>query len=192
MVKKRIGVLALQGGFDAHVRILRSLNVETDLVKTPEQLGQIDALIIPGGESTTIGKLLELQKLWEPLSQRIHSGLPVFGTCAGLILLAKKAMGRAQNLLGVMDIDVARNAYGRQTESFETDLVVTYSKGQPQSIPAIFIRAPQVVRTGPQVSTLVSYENLPVCVQQGKLLAATFHPELTGTALLHDYFLSFV
>jgi len=185
---KAIGVLALQGGFDPHLRTLRGMGVRAAPVRTIEEIRSGDGLVIPGGESTTIGKLLVLQGLLDPLRHLIAEGFPVFGTCAGMILLAKKA-GREQPLLEVLDIEVTRNAYGRQTESFETTLPFDDGR-QTCEVPAIFIRAPQVSRIGPGVLTLSTYEGLPVCVRQGVILASSFHPELTDSSVLHDYFLS--
>jgi 5'-phosphate synthase pdxT subunit len=187
---KKIGVLALQGGFDPHLRVLRTLGVESGPVRTLDQILGCDGLVIPGGESTTIGKLLVLLGLMDPVKTLIEDGLPVFGTCAGLILLSKNS-GRDQPLLGVLDVDVARNAYGQQKESFETTL--PFDDGTRRlEVPGVFIRAPQIVRLGPGVSTLASYEGLAVCVRQGAVLASSFHPELTSAPALHDYFLSLV
>jgi 5'-phosphate synthase pdxT subunit len=185
---KKIGVLALQGGFDPHLRMFKAMGVDAVPVRTIDEIRSRDGLVIPGGESTTIGKLFVLQGLLEPLRALLAGGFPVFGTCAGLILLSKGA-GRDQPLLEVLDVDVARNAYGRQTESFETFLPFDDGK-KSQEVPAIFIRAPQIVRVGKAVATLASYEGLPVCVRQGTLLASSFHPELTGSPVVHDYFLS--
>ena len=186
---KRVGVLSLQGGFDPHLRSLKGLGVEAVPVRTYEEIRSKDALVIPGGESSTIGKLMVLHGLLAPLRDLLTGGFPVFGTCAGMILLSKKAVGKDQPLLEVLDVDVARNAYGRQTESFETTLPFNAGSNLLQ-VPAIFIRAPQIVRTGPGVQTLAEYEGLPVCVLQGSILAASFHPELTDSPALHDYFLS--
>jgi len=181
--------LALQGGFDPHLRAFKALGVDAAPVRTLAEIQARDGLVIPGGESTTIGKLLVLHGLLEPLRTLFSAGFPVFGTCAGLILLSKKAVGKDQPLLEVLDVDVARNAYGRQTESFETTL--PFDDGhRTLEVPAVFIRAPQIVRVGAGVSTLATYEGMPVCVRQGVLLASSFHPELTGSPILHDYFLS--
>jgi 5'-phosphate synthase pdxT subunit len=184
-----VGVLALQGGFDPHLRMLRALGVDAAPVRTLDEIRARQGLIIPGGESTTIGKLLDLRGLFTPLRELLAGGFPVLGTCAGLILLSKTAVGRDQPLLGVLDVDVARNAYGRQTESFET--IFPFGLGMAAiNIPAIFIRAPQIVRLGPQVEVLAAYEGKPVCVRQANVVAASFHPELTGVTAVHDYFLS--
>jgi len=188
---KSIGVLALQGGFDPHVRMLRALGVDAAGVRTMDEIQSRQGLVIPGGESTTIGKLLDLHRLFDPLQALLAQGFPVFGTCAGLILLAKTAVGREQKLLGTLDVDVARNAYGRQTESFEAEFPFQTAAG-PVTIPAIFIRAPQIVRVGADVTVLASYEQQPVCVRQGSVLAASFHPELTEATAVHDYFVSLV
>lgn len=182
-----VGVLALQGGFDPHLRVLRSLGVDAAPVRTLDEIRARQGLVIPGGESTTIGKLLALRGLFEPLRALLSGGFPVFGTCAGLILLAKTAVGRDQELLGVLDVDVARNAYGRQTESFETEFPFA---GEGSPVPAVFIRAPRIVRAGAGVTVLAEYEGEPVCVRQGSVLAASFHPELTASAAVHRYFLS--
>ena len=188
---KTIGVLALQGGFDPHLRILKALGIKAVAVRTLQEIRATDGLILPGGESTTIGKLLVLRNLLAPLKALLEEGFPVFGTCAGLILLSFNAVGREQPLLKVLDVDVARNAYGRQPESFETTL--PFLDGTVSSpLPAVFIRAPQIVRVGPGVETLCSYEGLPVCVRQKTILGASFHPELTGNPSLHSYFLSLV
>ena len=191
---KRVGILALQGGYDPHLRMLKTLDsVQPSLVRTAEELRNIDALILPGGESTTIGKLLVLQNLLEPLRSLLTGGLPVFGTCAGMILLAKEAVGRDQPLLGVLDISVERNAYGRQVESFETSLELLWNQDTGrESVPAVFIRAPQVVRTGPGVEVLASYEEKPVLLRRGNYLVASFHPELTESSRIHSLFLSMV
>jgi len=187
---KRIGVLALQGGFDPHLRALGNLGVQGVPVKTFEEIQTCDALVMPGGESTTIGKLLSLRGFFERLADFLRGGFPVFGTCAGLILLSRRAIGHDQPLLGVLDVDVARNAYGRQTESFEA--IFPFEGAGSVEIPAVFIRAPQIVRLGSGVRTLATYEGQAVCVQQGAILAASFHPELTESKVLHDYFLSLV
>ncbi len=187
---KSIGVLALQGGFDPHLRALRKAGADARPVKTWDEIRGRQGLVIPGGESTTIGKLLVLHGLLDSLKELLGDGFPVFGTCAGLILLSQRVVGREQPLLGVLDVDVARNAYGRQTESFETSL--PFEGTEKGSVPAVFIRAPQIVRTGPGVQILSVYEDLPVCVRQKNILAAAFHPELTDSAVLHDYFLSLV
>lgn len=190
-----VGVLALQGDFLEHIQTLRRIGIEAHEVRTAKKLQEIDGLIIPGGESTTIGMLLEKNGMHGTLRSRIERGMPVFGTCAGTILLAGSVEGRAsiggqlQPYLGVMDITVQRNAYGRQLDSFETTLPFRGSDGV--SLRALFIRAPQIIRTGPAVEILVSLpDGNPVAVRERNMLAATFHPELTEDTHLHSYFLS--
>lgn len=156
-------------------------------VRTREEISAVDGLIIPGGESTTIGKLLTRFGLLEPIRERIREGMPVFGTCAGAILLAKEIEGSDQDRLGVMDIAVMRNAYGRQIESFEADVDVPSISGDP--VRGVFIRAPIITSTGPGVEVLGTFEDHPVVVRQANLLAATFHPELAGDRRLHSIFL---
>lgn len=188
-MKKTVGVLCLQGGYDAHVRMLERLKVKVVRVTEPSDLEGLDGLILPGGESTTIGKLLVFHKLLDPLRTKIAQGFPVFGTCAGMILLSQGVEGPDQTLLGGMDFRVKRNAYGRQIESFDTKVPVDGI--QPgKSIPAIFIRAPQISERGNKVEVLGQYEDLPVLVRQGNLLAASFHPELTEDTTVHRFFLS--
>ncbi len=185
---KPVGVLGLQGGYDPHLRMLSTLGVEAHKVSTLEEIDHISGLIIPGGESTTIGKLLVLHNLLEPLRKKIQAGLCVFGTCAGLILLSHQAEGSAQPLLNVLDVDVKRNAYGRQIYSFEAQ-VKLQGENLPPYMAGIFIRAPQITRVGSRVRILASYEDLPVAVQQENILAASFHPELTQDTALHQAFL---
>jgi len=186
----RIGVLALQGDFAEHLRALTRLGVEGCRVRKVEELRQVDGLILPGGESTTIGTLMERFGLMEALRELARQGKPLYGTCAGLILMAKEIEGSQQPRLGLMDITVRRNAYGRQVESFEADVEVPRLEGPP--LRAVFIRAPQVVRASPGVEVLAQWEGLPVLVQQGPWLASTFHPELTDDLRIHRYFLSLV
>jgi len=194
----RIGVLALHGDFAEHLATLRGLAsgpsagsqpVTAVEVKLPGDLDSLDGLILPGGESTTIGKLMVDYGLLEPLRARIRSGLATFGTCAGAILLARDLGGSTQPRLGVMDLSIRRNAYGRQLQSFETDIEVPEIGGPP--LRAVFIRAPAIVGCGPTVRVLASLPNGSiVAARQGRLLAAAFHPELTGDSRLHRYFLS--
>jgi 5'-phosphate synthase pdxT subunit len=189
----RVGVLALQGGYDPHYRVLSGFDgVQAVLIRTLDELNSVQALVIPGGESTTIGKLLVLQGLLDPLRALVETGLPVLGTCAGLILLAKEVMGKEQPLLGLLDLSVERNAYGRQSESFEAQVDVDPSVSASGTVPALFIRAPMVVRLGADVQVLGRHEGKPVLVRQRNVLAASFHPELTGSDLVHRYFLSMV
>lgn len=187
----RIGVLALQGAFVEHCRALRALGVETVQVRLPGQLDGIDGLVIPGGESTTIGKLMTGYELKEPIVELIADGLPVFGTCAGLIVLAKEILNYDQPLLGAIDITVNRNAFGSQVDSFETDLAVPALGDAP--FRAVFIRAPTIVRAGPAVSVLATLpDGTIVAAQQDNIVVAAFHPELTADTRFHRYFLDIV
>ena len=192
----KIGVLALQGDFIEHVHILNLLNIQAEEIRKAEQLSDLDGLIIPGGESTTFGKLAAEFGLIEPLRAMCASGKPVWGTCAGMIFLAKD-VGRPQPVLGVMDVKVKRNAFGRQTESFEQDLDVpdlaTVSKNNGASRPfhAVFIRAPWIESVGKGVQILARLDDgTIVAARQGNLLATSFHPELTGDTRFHQYFVS--
>jgi 5'-phosphate synthase pdxT subunit len=183
----RIGVLALQGDVPEHQRALRAAGAEAARVRRAGELADLDGLVIPGGESSTVGMLLERFGLLEPLLARIAAGLPVFGTCTGIILLAREIEGSTQPRLGCMDLTVRRNAYGRQVDSFETTVVAPAVGADP--LRAVFIRAPQVVRAGPGVETLAATADGPVLVREGRLLGATFHPELTDDLRVHQYFL---
>lgn len=185
-----IGILALQGDFQKHADHVRSLDAEALLVRRPEDLEGIDGLIIPGGESTTIGKLLVAFKLVDPLQERLASGLPLFGTCAGLILMAREIDGYDQFRLGTLDVTVTRNAYGRQIESFEAEIPVEEPLHSP--VRGVFIRAPRIIRLGDGVEVLATYEGDPVMVQQKNLLAASFHPELTENREIHRYFIGMI
>lgn len=186
----KVGVLALQGAFVEHKNVLTRLGVPSVEVRLPEHLENLDGLIIPGGESTTIGLLAQKWGLLEPLRAFARSGRPVWGTCAGMILLAKEVVDGVpgQPLLGLMDITVRRNAFGRQVDSFEADLLVPVLGDPP--FHAVFIRAPVIERVGAEAEVLASLEDgTPVAVQQGHLLATAFHPELTGDVRFHRYFL---
>lgn len=186
----RIGVLALQGAFIEHEKILRQLGVETTEVRLPEQMEGLDGLIIPGGESTTIGQVAQRWGLLEPIRAFAHSGRPLWGTCAGMILMAKEVVDGAsgQPLLGLMDIAVRRNAFGRQVDSFEAELAVPVLGGPP--FHTIFIRAPLIERVGKGAEVLARLKNETiVAVRQGNLLATAFHPELTDDDRFHRYFL---
>ena len=189
----KIGVLALQGDFIEHVQILKSLDVEAVEVRKPEQLRDLDGLIIPGGESTTFGKLAAEFGLIEPLRAFCVSGKPVWGTCAGMIFLAKE-VGRKQPVLGLMDVKVKRNAFGRQVDSFEQDLDVpaisATENGQARPFHAIFIRAPLLESVGKGVEVLAMLDDgTIVAARQGNLMATSFHPELTQDTRFHKYFL---
>lgn len=179
-----IGVLGLQGDVEKHLAALQECGAEALSVRSLEALDNVDGLIIPGGESTTIGLLLERFGLMESLRARIASGLPVLGSCAGCILLAREIQGSRQPRIGAMDITVLRNAFGRQVDSFETVLDAGLLGAAP--LPAVFIRAPQIVSTGAGVETLVDSEWGPVLARQGNLFAATFHPELTADRRIHN------
>jgi len=194
--KLRIGVLALQGDFEAHLKALQSaaselgIEIEAKPIRLPMQLEGLDGIILPGGESTTIGKLMELYGLQEPLQQRIREGIPIWGTCAGLILLAKKTDKAlaGQPLLASMDIRVRRNAFGSQRESFETDLSVPVLGEAP--FHAFFIRGPVIEAVGPEVETLATLDDgTIVAVREGTLLGTAFHPEVSGDSRFHHYFL---
>lgn len=184
----RVGVLALQGDFAEHLEVLASLGVEGGEVRTREQLDAVDALIIPGGESTTIARLLLIFELMEPLRAAIAGGLPVWGTCAGAILLAKDVPGLDRPPIGVMDIGVERNAFGRQVDSFNRELAVAGIEGPP--VLGVFIRAPVITQTGDGVEVLATLpDGRIVAARQGQMLATAFHPELTGDTRLHELFL---
>ena len=199
MASPLVGVLALQGDVREHVAVLRRLGAEVVEVKRPEQLDDLDGIVIPGGESTTIGKLAELYGLLEPLRRRLADGLPAYGTCAGAILLGRAALhadGRLaeQPLLGAMDTVVRRNAFGRQVDSFEADLDVRGVEGG--SVHAVFIRAPSIEEAGPDVEVLAEVATprgaTIVVARQGRILASAFHPELVGDDRLHGLFLEMV
>lgn len=181
-----VGVLSLQGDVREHLRTLGSLGAQAVPVKTPEQLESVDALVIPGGESTTIGKLAVRFGLLDPMRSAIEAGLPTFGTCAGLILLSGAVTDGDQPLLGVLDVVVRRNAFGRQNESFESDLDVT---GLDEPFHAVFIRAPWVEKVGSEIDVLAAIDEHPVMVRQGNILASSFHPELTGDGRIHQILL---
>ena len=188
----KIGVLALQGDFREHRNVVEELGSTARLVRRPEELDEIDGLIIPGGESTTISKLLRKWGLFELIQRKARNGLPLFGTCAGLILMAKEVKDGPPTL-DLMDISLERNAYGRQIESFESELdFLAEREGVTGdgSITGVFIRAPQVTRVGPNVKELAKHDGLTVLLQEGNMLGATFHPELTDDRGIHEYFLS--
>jgi len=187
----KIGVLALQGDFREHRKVVEKLGSSTCLVRRPGDIDGIDGLIIPGGESTTISKLLRKWNLFDLIRDEAENGLPLFGTCAGLILMAKEVVNGPPTL-GLMDITLERNAYGRQIESFETELEFRSDGDGAEgngSIKGVFIRAPQVTKVGSEVKQLATHEGLPVLLRQDNLLGATFHPELTDDPGIHEYFL---
>ena len=196
MSSPRVGVLALQGDVREHLRVLTSLGALASAVRRPAELEACDGLVIPGGESTTMFKLARTFDLFEPLRQRIKEGLPVFGTCAGMIMLADRIVDGApdQETLGGLDITVRRNAFGRQVDSFEGDLTLD---GLEEPVHAIFIRAPWVEETGPGVEVLGRVEDGAaagriVAVRQGSLMATSFHPEVGGDDRVHRLFLDLI
>jgi 5'-phosphate synthase pdxT subunit len=182
----RIGVLALQGDFEAHARAYTALGVEAVEVRRIAQLQQIDGLVLPGGESTTLLKLMEGEPWFDALREFHDSGRALFATCAGVILLAREVAGSPQRSIGLLDVTIRRNAFGRQINSFETDLDVS---GEDGPLRAVFIRAPRFVATDPHVEVLAHLGDEPVLVRQGNIMAATFHPELTDDRRLHRRFL---
>ena len=187
----RIGVLALQGDFREHVEALQRAGAEAKEVRLPSDLDAVDAIIIPGGESTTIIRLLDKSGLREPLARRIAAGMPAMGTCAGAIVLAKHAQGLDRPSLGVMNIDVRRNAFGRQVDSFEADIPFPCLGEDP--LHAVFIRAPVIEAVRPPAKTLATLEDgTIVAAGQGNVLALAFHPELTADPRVHQYFLDLV
>jgi len=187
-----IGVLALQGDVREHLVALAGLGVTARPIRRASELADLDGIVVPGGESTTICRLLDVFELREPLAERLAAGLPAFGSCAGMIVLATEILdGRAdQRPLGAIDIVVRRNAFGRQVDSFETDLEIDEVAGGP--LRAVFIRAPWVERTGPDVTVLARVGEHPVAVRQGTVLATSFHPEVSGDDRLHALFLGLV
>jgi 5'-phosphate synthase pdxT subunit len=187
----KVGVLALQGDVREHERALDAVGATPVRVKRSDELNSVEGLIIPGGESTTIGKLLDRFELLGPLNERISDGMPVYGTCAGLILMASTVVGKedAPHRVGALDVDVRRNAYGRQLDSFEAGLEVA---GLDTPFTAVFIRAPVIERTGEDVSVMAAYDGHPVLVRQGRLLASSFHPEMTADRRIHEMFIDMV
>jgi 5'-phosphate synthase pdxT subunit len=187
----RVGVLALQGAFVEHIQMLRRLGVNALPVRLPQELEGLDGLVIPGGESTTMAKLMQSYNLTEAIRGLALNGLPVFGSCAGMILLAKSVTQMDLETIGAINIEVRRNAFGRQIDSFETDLSMPVLGEEP--FHAIFIRAPIITRVGPEVENLAQLEDgTNVAVRQGKILVCAFHPELTDDIRFHKYFLEVV
>lgn len=191
-MNKIIGILGMQGAIAEHQEILLQIpHTKTRIVKTAKDLDCIDGLILPGGESTAIGKLLDYFSLKEILQQKIISGLPVFGTCAGLILLAKNIENETNTHLATMDITVKRNGYGSQLDSFSTNLLIpTIDKNMP--IPLVFIRAPYITKTDKDVQILATLDNKIIAARQKNMLVSSFHPELTNDLRFHQYFLSMI
>jgi 5'-phosphate synthase pdxT subunit len=189
---KRVGVLALQGDFEAHGKALERAGAEPVEVRTAAQLTDLDGLVIPGGESTTMLKLLHAENMLEPLAE-FGRHKPIFGTCAGAILLAGEVSNPVQESLGLMDIAVERNGYGRQVDSRVTHIAPSAdfsARTSPGELEAVFIRAPIIRRTGPEAKVLAEYQGDPVLVEQGRHLVATFHPELTSDSRVHSLFLA--
>ena len=186
----KIGVLALQGDYEAHEKILEQCGIENVRVRAVKNLENLDGLILPGGESTTMSRLCERYDLWQPLHEAVARGLPLFGTCAGMILMAKNLSGQTRNFtqqtLGVLDVDVARNAYGSQLDSFETTLEW---KEQEPPLKAVFIRAPRLTRLGNAVQVLAWHDGEAVAVREGMCWACAFHPEIAGETRLHQSWL---
>jgi pyridoxal 5'-phosphate synthase pdxT subunit len=185
----KIGVLALQGAVREHIRLLQQTGATAVAVKRAEELSDLDGLVIPGGESTTIGKLVKKYELTEPILSLHRAGKPIFGTCAGMILIAKNIGPEEEPHLGIMDITVKRNGFGRQRESFEAELAV---KNIADDYPAVFIRAPYIEKVEPGVEVFAEVDGKIVAAKQGNLLAMSFHPELTEDPRVHAYFAEMV
>ena len=184
----KIGVLALQGDFKEHIDMLKNCKVAAEEVRLPRDLQNIDGLIIPGGESTTIGKLMCQNKLDQEIIKKHNQGMAIYGTCAGAILLSKSISGSSQPRLNLLDISVVRNEYGRKIDSFETELDID----KIGKFKGIFIRAPVIGKTGKKIKILSRLRNNPVFIQQDNIIASTFHPELTDDNRIHNYFLEIV
>lgn len=184
----KIGILAIQGDFEAHARVLEKLGVEVVYVRTPDDLRNVSGVILPGGESTTHMKLLAETGLDEALEKMAAGGGALFGTCAGAIVLARDVKAPEQKSLGLLDMTVVRNAYGRQLSS---DVLTLPTKLREEPMEMVFIRAPVIARTGPGVEVLAEREGKPVLVQQGRVMASTFHPELTADPAIHERFVHF-
>ena len=183
----KVGVLALQGAFREHIRMLQSLGVDAVEVRLPGEIDEVDGLIIPGGESTTMRKLMADYRFVDTVKEFAAAGKPIFGTCAGLIVMADRVDGKKQDLLNLIDLDVERNAYGRQLESREVDIPCEAIGEEP--FHAVFIRAPRILGAGPAVEKLALYQGEVVLARQNNILVAAFHPELTGDARVHRLFL---
>lgn len=184
----KVGVLAIQGDIREHLHHLQQVGAETVPIKRRDQMAAVKGLVIPGGESTTIGLLMDEEGLLEEISARYHtSGLPIWGTCAGSILLARTVQGRTTARLGLMDMAIDRNAFGRQVASFEQPLTIP-ALGEP-AFPAVFIRAPRIRTVGPDLTVLATLDDEPVMVETASLLATTFHPEMSADLRIHQYFM---
>ena len=184
----KAGVLALQGDFREHARVFAEAGATPVEVRLPADLDGVDCLAIPGGESTTIGTLARAYDLVEPIRERARAGMPILGTCAGMIVLAREVEG-GEALFGLMDISVRRNAYGRQVDSFEADIDV---RGIDHRVRGVFIRAPWIEEVGPGVEILAEHDGHPVLAREGRVLVAAFHPELTDDTRVHEWFLQLV
>lgn len=192
-MKPLVGVLALQGAFREHASVLRSLGADVVEVRLPGHLVGLDGLVLPGGESTTMGKLMDRFELAQPV-KAFAEEKPVLATCAGLIMLAKEASGSipGQTILGVLDVSVERNAYGRQVDSFEAEVQLLPPLGLRVDFPGVFIRAPRIAEVGPSATVVAVLDDEPVGVLQGRTLALSFHPELTSDRRIHSFFLSLI
>lgn len=188
----KVGVLALQGAVREHIQMLESCGAQGVSVKRPSGLDGIDALVIPGGESTTMEKLMGAHGFIEPIRELCEEGFPIFGTCAGLVIMAKEIEGKHSDTLAVMDIGVRRNAFGRQVDSFEESIVVEGIPEEEEPFNAVFIRAPLVTSVGKGVEVMAKLDEDIVMVRQGRNLATSFHPELTSDRRIHEYFLEMV
>ncbi|MEJ6949547.1 pyridoxal 5'-phosphate synthase glutaminase subunit PdxT [Natronospora cellulosivora (SeqCode)] len=186
--KKKVGILALQGAFKEHQEIFKKLNCNTILIRKKEQLNELDGLIIPGGESTTIIKLMTEYKFIDEIKSMANKGMGIWGTCAGLIILASEIANSNQESLKLIDIKVERNAFGRQIDSFENDLLISKLGDKP--FPAVFIRAPWIIEANKDVEILAEYKGKAVLAKQNKILVSSFHPELTDDLRLHEYFIN--
>jgi 5'-phosphate synthase pdxT subunit len=187
----KIGVLAIQGDFLEHKQMLERIGVEAPEIRLPEQLDEVDGLIIPGGESTTIAQLMDIYGFRDVLTQKVRDGMPVWGTCAGMIVIAEKLTDHRPEPLRLMNIEVSRNAFGRQVDSFEADLDIKQMEGPP--FRCVFIRAPVVNSVGKGVKVLAQLEDgRPVAVRQGHMLGTSFHPELTDDTRVHELFVKIV
>ena len=185
----KVGVLALQGDVREHANALIACGVYPTTIRRPQELAAVDALVLPGGESTTIAQLAEIFGLYQPIQERIAEGMPVYGSCAGMILLADSVLDAkdGQKTFGGLDITVRRNAFGRQVDSFESD--IAFDDGCDELMSAVFIRAPWVEKIGSRVKTLAKIDSHPVAVRTDNILATAFHPELTGDYRVHRYFI---
>lgn len=181
-----VGVIAIQGDFERHIEAIRACGGQALEVRTPEELAAADRAIIPGGESTTVGMLMERYGLGQALRERARQGMPVWGTCMGMILMAHQVEDRSQYTLDLLDITIRRNAFGAQVHSFEDEVSVV---GMEEPVTGVFIRAPVVTRLGPGVQSLAEYEGRIVAVRQGNLIGTSFHPELTADTRMHRWFL---